>query len=177
MIARVQPLTTTRAIRGPFDYRLASGQIVEVGSLLRIPFARRSLLGVVVELAESSGLDPDRLAEPDAVVGPGIGANLVHLAQWMAQEYCSTPARALQLMIAPGAGAGRGPRLALVADLTAAGAAHEVSGGGLSERQLDLLAKLRASGPRLASELGTESLRRLERRGLVTVTRRPVPRR
>ncbi|MGH2876001.1 MAG: replication restart helicase PriA, partial [Solirubrobacteraceae bacterium] len=177
MIARVQPLTTTRAIRGAFDYRLASGQAVAVGSLLRIPFAGRSLPGVVVELAEHSDLAPERLAEPEAVVGPGIGADLVDLAGWMAREYCSTTARALQLMIAPGARAGRGPRLALVAELTSAGAAAFPGEGALSERQRDLIAQLRASGPRLASELGTEALRRLERRGLVTVTRRQVSRR
>ena len=110
MIARVEPLTRTRAVRGPFDYRLAPGQDVEVGSLLRVPFGARSSLGVVVELAERSELDPDRLVEPEAVLGAGVGADLVALAGWMAREYCSTPSRALQLMLAPGAvGRARAP--------------------------------------------------------------------
>ena len=62
-IARVEPLTRTRAIRGPFDYRLRSDQLeVEVGSLLRVPFGRRRTLGVVVDIASHSELAPERLA-------------------------------------------------------------------------------------------------------------------
>ncbi len=53
-IARVQPLLTTRSVRGPFDYRLpASLAEVGVGSVLVVPFARRRVLGVVVDLAET----------------------------------------------------------------------------------------------------------------------------
>ncbi len=48
MIARVEPLTTARALRGPFDYLAPDG--VVVGSLLRVPFGRQELTGVVVGL-------------------------------------------------------------------------------------------------------------------------------
>jgi primosomal protein N' len=72
-IARVQPLTRTRAVRGPFDYRLGAEHAdVAVGSLLRVPFGAQRTLGVVVELADRSELDPDRLAEPEAVLGAGL---------------------------------------------------------------------------------------------------------
>ena len=37
-IARVEPLTTTRAVSGPFDYRLEDGQAAEIGTLLMVPF-------------------------------------------------------------------------------------------------------------------------------------------
>ena len=178
MIARVQPLTRTRAVRGPFDYRLAPGQQVQVGSLLRVPFGARSSLGVVVELAERSELDPERLMEPEAVIGVGVGADLVALAGWMAREYCSTPSRALQLMLAPGASTGTGAKLALVAELTSAGrAALGDPGAGLNERQRALLRALIERGPTLASELDTPGRRRLQRRGLVTMDRRARPRR
>jgi primosomal protein N' (replication factor Y) len=178
MIARVQPLTRTRAVRGPFDYRLASGQEVEVGSLLRVPFGARSSLGVVVELAERSELDPERLMEPEAVIGAGVGADLVALAEWMAREYCSTPSRALQLMLAPGASAGTGAKLALVADLTPEGrAALGDPGARLNDRQRALLGALGERGPTVASELDTPGLRRLESRGLVAMDRRARPRR
>ena len=65
-IAKVEPLTTARALRGPFDYLLPErlGE-VDVGSVLLVPFGRRRVLGVVVEVAESSELAPERLAEPD----------------------------------------------------------------------------------------------------------------
>ena len=46
---------------------------------------------------------------------------LVALAEWMAHEYCSTPARALSLMLAPGAAQGAGAKRVLVAELTGAG--------------------------------------------------------
>ena len=178
MIARVQPLTRTRAVRGPFDYRLASGQEVEVGSLLRVPFGARTSLGVVVELAERSELDPERLMEPEAVIGAGVGADLVALADWMAREYCSTPSRALQLMLAPGASTGTGAKLALVAELTPEGrAALGDPGGRLNDRQRALLGALGERGPTVASELDTPGLRRLEGRGLVAMDRRPRPRR
>ena len=49
MIAKVEPLTTARALRGPFDYRLpAAFEEVAVGTVLRVPFGRRRMLGVVV---------------------------------------------------------------------------------------------------------------------------------
>ncbi|MGZ4191551.1 MAG: replication restart helicase PriA [Solirubrobacteraceae bacterium] len=174
----MQPLTRTRAVRGPFDYRVAPGQEVQVGSLLRVPFGARSSLGVVVELAERSELAPERLVEPEAVLGAGVGADLVALADWMAREYCSTPSRALQLMLAPGAAAGTGAKLALVAELTVAGrAALDDAGAGLNDRQRGLLGALAQRGPTVAAELDTPGLRRLERRGLVAIDRRPRPRR
>ncbi|MEX2252882.1 MAG: hypothetical protein WD649_01910, partial [Thermoleophilaceae bacterium] len=62
MIARVEPLTPARALRGPFDYRIAEEfEDVGVGSLLVVPFARRRMLGVVVELAERSEVPDERL--------------------------------------------------------------------------------------------------------------------
>ena len=72
-IARVEPLVTARALRGPFDYalpeRLAN---VDVGSVLLVPFGRQRLLGVVVELAERSELPPERLAEPIKALAAGV---------------------------------------------------------------------------------------------------------
>jgi primosomal protein N' (replication factor Y) len=196
MIARVQPLTRTRAVRGPFDYAVpdAMAAQVAVGSLLRVPFARRSALGVVVELADRSELAPDRLAEPERVIGAGLTPELVALAEWMAREYCSTTARALSLMLPAGAAAGRGAKRALAATLTAEGTAamESLTGAGhlsdatrrldaqrpLTDGQQALLHELHErGGTALASELGTEALRRLERRGLVTIAQRIVPRR
>jgi primosomal protein N' (replication factor Y) (superfamily II helicase) len=187
-IARVEPLTRTRAVRGPFDYRLRSDQgDVEVGSLLRVPFGHRPTLGVVLELADSSELEPDRLAEPDAVLPSTIPADLVELARWMADEYCSTPARALGLVLAPGAVEGVRAREVLVAALAEPGRAvlqgegavtPRQREGSLTARQREILTGLERRGEVVASELGTASLRRLEARGLVTLekrSRRRVP--
>jgi primosomal protein N' (replication factor Y) (superfamily II helicase) len=104
-IARVQPITSTRALRGPFDYRLPQELCGEVGigSMLVVPFAGRKLLGVVVGLAESSDVAEERLLAPLRTLAPGVPAELVALAEWIAGEYCSTLARALTLVLAPDA--------------------------------------------------------------------------
>jgi primosomal protein N' (replication factor Y) (superfamily II helicase) len=107
-IARVQPMTTARALRGPFDYRLpqALTGTVEVGSTLLVPFGRRQLLGVVVGLADASEVANDKLLAPVRSLDEGlptVPAELVSLARWIAAEYCSTTARALALVLPAGA--------------------------------------------------------------------------
>ncbi len=170
MIARVEPLTQTRAVRGPFDYRLGPAQAeVGVGSLLQVPFGHRRTLGVVLELSETSELEPDRLAEPLAVLPAALPADLVSLAAWLAENYCSTLARALSLLLAPGSAAGVRSRQVLTATVTEAGRSASAAGRGLTEGQRDALSRLVREGEVPAAELGTSRLRRLEARGLVTL--------
>jgi len=170
VIARVEPLTRTRAVRGPFDYRLRPEQAdVEVGALLRVPFGRQKTLGVVLELATESELALDRLAEPDAVLGPGVPPDLVELAGWIAEQYCSTPARALTLVLPPAGTVGRRRKEVLIATLTEAGAQALLGAERLTDRQRAVLAALRRDGSARAAALGTATLRRLEARGLVAL--------
>jgi primosomal protein N' (replication factor Y) (superfamily II helicase) len=178
LIARVEPLTRTRAVRGPFDYRLRPDQSdVGVGALLRVPFGRQTTLGVVLELARESELEPDRLAEPDAVLPPGVGPDLVELAGWIAEQYCSTPARALGLVLPPGFASGRGRQRVLVAELTEAGRSALHDGTRLTDRQRATLEQLERDGASPAAALGTGTLRRLEGRGLVALRRDAMVRR
>jgi primosomal protein N' (replication factor Y) len=104
-IAKVEPMTTARALRGPFDYRLPEELRagVDVGSMLVVPFGRREVLGVVVGLAESSEVAEERLLAPLRALELGVPVDLVALAEWIAAEYCSTIARALTLVLPPGA--------------------------------------------------------------------------
>src|SRR6195952_824313 len=67
VIARVEPLTTTRRLSVPFDYRV-DGDVV-VGSLVRIPFGHQKLDGVVVGLRETSEVPDEKLVSPTAVRG------------------------------------------------------------------------------------------------------------
>src|SRR5687767_10801450 len=76
--------------------------------MLVVPFGRRRLLGVVVELAERSELPPERLAQPLAALEADVPEPLVRLGLWVAHEYVSTPARGLALVLPPGAGTGSG---------------------------------------------------------------------
>ena len=158
MIARVEPLTTTRRLAGPFDYALPDAP-VEVGSIVRVPFGRQQLDGVVVGLAGSTEVAPEKLVTPTAVRADTVPAELVALALWMADEYCSTVARALSLVLPP---KGK-PRTELWAARTDA----TLDGERLTDGQRALLDGLpRAAGGDLAA------LRRLEGRGLVAITAR-----
>ena len=183
-IARVEPLTTARALRGPFDYLLPErlGE-VGVGSVLLVPFGPRRLLGVVVDVAESSELDPGRLVEPVRAIAAGVTPELVHLGLWVAREYCSTPARGLELVLPPGtvsSGRAPGPKLELRAEITPAGGAALDGAVRLGPRQREVLAALDAEGREVAiGQLGVDrpAMRRLERRGFVALREVEVRRR
>ncbi len=171
-IARVVPLTRTRAIRGLFDYRLNGDTEtagVGVGSLVEVPFGGRKVAGVVAELAASSELDHDRLAEIGSLLPLRLPPDLVELAGWIATEYCSTPARALSLLLPPGAQRGAGHRQTLLALITEAGARALSDGERLTVTQRAALSALRDGGELPASSVGTSMLRRLELRGLVNM--------
>src|SRR5205807_563171 len=110
-----EPMTTARALRGPFDYRLPDELReagVQVGSMLVVPFGRRNVLGVVVGLADSSEVREEKLLAPLRALELGVPAAMVGLAEWIAAEYCSTLARALSLVLPAGGapGARAGPR-------------------------------------------------------------------
>ena len=106
-IAQVEPLTTARALRGPFDYRLPGGDgRLGVGSVARVPFGRRRLLGVVVERRRDSELPPERLAEPLEALEAARRRSWSGSASGSPREYCSTPARGLALVLPPGTGTG-----------------------------------------------------------------------
>jgi primosomal protein N' (replication factor Y) (superfamily II helicase) len=182
MIAKVEPLTSARALRGPFDYRVP-GRLegVDVGSMLVVPFGRQRMLGVVVGLAEQSDVPDERLVEPLTALDPEVPADLVRLGLWVAEEYCSTPARGLGLVLPPGTGRGARPRVrartVLCAELTLAGReALLASGAQLGQRQRAALDALRAGGLAAAELCRTSgcshaSLRSLAERGLITLER------
>jgi len=179
-IAQVEPLTSARALRGPFDYALPEEMrdSVGVGSMLVVPFGRRDLLGVVVGLSEASTISRERLLAPRRAVEANLPADLVELAGWIALEYCSTPARALSLVLPPGAGVGVQGLARLVAELTAAGRAAPAAGVRLTVLQRGVLERLAPGGatPAAATGAAHATLRRLEARGLVRLSRRPLVR-
>jgi primosomal protein N' (replication factor Y) len=154
-VLKVEPLTTARVLRGPFDYRRPPG--TDVGSLVEVPFGRQRLTGVVTGLA---GESEHELADPLRVLDETVPPELVDLALWMAREYCSTPARALSLVLPP---KGAKPKERVWAQMA------RVPGEGerLTPRQRELLAGL----PRFAGS-DLPSLRRLEARGLVELVAR-----
>ena len=180
-IAKVEPLTTARALRGPFDYLLPErlGE-VGVGSVLLVPFGRQRILGVVVGLAAESELAPDRLAEPIAALEAGATPELIELGLWVGREYCSTPARGLELVLPPGttsAGRDVAPRREVHAVLTRAGRAALAGGERLGSKQREALERLAGAGEPLPAAGLRDALRRLAKRGLVELSAVEVGRR
>ncbi len=180
-IAKVEPLTSARALRGPFDYLLPErlGE-VGVGSVLLVPFGRQRILGVVVALAAESELAPERLAEPVAALEAGATPELVELGLWVAREYCSTPARGLELVLPPGTTAARGSvaaRRELRAALTDPGRAALAGGERLGPKQRIALQRLAAAAEPVAAGADRDALRRLAKRGLVELSEVAVDRR
>ena len=152
-----------------------------MGSVLLVPFGRRRVMGVVVEVAESSELPPERLAEPIEALAAGATPELVQLGLWVAREYCSTPARGLELVLPPRVGAGgragrdrgwrrlpapprpAGPRLATGRG-SAGASAPRSRGWPARDAAVELSAgKLEADG------VDRQTLGRLEARGLVSL--------
>jgi primosomal protein N' (replication factor Y) len=185
-IAKVEPLTTARALRGPFDYRLPEAMAdLAVGSVVRVPFGRQRLLGVVVDLADASELPAEKLAEPIEALEAGVPSELVRLGLWVAREYCSTPSRGLQIVLPPGTGAAGQrvrARLELRAEIAAAGEAALSGGERLGVKQRAVLEALRAgemSAAELAAAVGSDRavLRRLEERDLIATRSSAVRRR
>lgn len=186
-IARVEPLTTARALRGPFDYLIPErlGEVT-VGTVLEVPFGRRRITGVVVELAESSEVPPEKLAEPVRVLGTGTTPDLIELGRWIAREYCSTPARGIGLVLPPGTGTGGERtrfRVEKISSITETGREALDGGTRLGAKQnlaLQQLLEGDLTGRQLAARAAVDSstLKRLEDRGLierrlVNVRRRP----
>ena len=185
-IARVEPLTTARALRGPFDYLIPERLgAVRVGTVLEVPFGRRRITGVVVELSETSDLPREKLAEPVRVLGDGTNQDLVDLGLWIASEYCSTPARGLGLVLPPGTGAGGERtrfRVEKLSSITAAGREALENGSRLGAKQMLALQQLLEgdlTGRQLAArvEVDAGTLKRLEERGLIERTQVNVRRR
>jgi primosomal protein N' (replication factor Y) len=107
-IAQVEPMTTARVLRGPFDYRLSPqmSETVTVGSMVVVPFGRREILGVVTAVVEHSEVSEEKLLAPLRALDegrPALPIDLLTLAEWLAEEYCSTLARALALVLPPAA--------------------------------------------------------------------------
>ena len=77
-------------LRRLFDYRVPEGSAALVpGTRVRVPFGRRSLIGVVVEHAAASALPPERLKPIAAVLDtvPVLAADVLELVRWASDYY------------------------------------------------------------------------------------------
>lgn len=98
MIVQVVPLLAVRSLgRRVFDYRLARVAVSLatdlplgtpiVGTLVRVPFGARTVLGIVVAEGSSGAVDPDAILAAERVAAAPVPSDLVDLAGRLADYY------------------------------------------------------------------------------------------
>ena len=85
-ILRIAAPTPLRTL---LDYRAPASGAPAIGSRVRVPLGRRSVVGVVMELAPRSELDPKRLRSVSETLDPAplLPPDLIALARWAADYY------------------------------------------------------------------------------------------
>jgi len=173
-VALPVPLRTT------FTYAVpeALKGTVQPGSRVLVPFRKKAMVGVVVEMADGAP-QGTKIREIIRVLDfvPALTPKLIQLAHWIAGYYLAPIGEAFRAMLPPVTEV-KSQRQIL---LTEAGreAASSLSGGelshGLTSRETPFLAKLKEKKgsllPGPASKLGVDaaSLQRLQRLGLVEI--------
>ena len=102
-VAAVFPLVRTRAFAEPFDYALPaeSGDQVAPGALVAVPLGSQTVIGVVLEIREHSHHAGRLRAVADVLDVPGLGADLLALAERVRRYYLASLSGALALVAPP----------------------------------------------------------------------------
>src|SRR3982750_233552 len=118
----IAPTPLPVAAEATFDYWLPEGLVVEPGALVRVRLARRSLTGVVVDVAPSTDVPREKLQPIDELRSeiPPLPADVLELARFVATYYQEPLGLALAQMLPPLASAA--PRKARAAGSEEAGA-------------------------------------------------------
>jgi len=176
-VALAVPLRTTFTYAVP----LALRGTVPPGSRVLVPFRKRAMVGVVVELVENAP-EGTKIREITRVLDfvPALTPKLIELAHWIAGYYLAPLGEVFRAMLPPVTEL-KSQRQIL---LTEAGreAAESLSGGelshGLTSHEAAFLGKLKEQKGRVllgpAAKLGVDAsaLQRLQRRGLVEIRER-----
>ncbi len=183
LIARV---AVPAPVFGLFDYRLPERlrPAATAGCRVKVPFGRRSITGVIMELAEQSPIEPARLKSVQQLLDedPLLDRELLDLLNWAADYYQhplgDVVAGALPKLLRQGAAPRvRGERCWRLTD----------DGQNIAEdalvrapKQAALLGIMRTGeAPLSAEQLGERldnwraAMRELEKKGLVAVSERP----
>jgi primosomal protein N' (replication factor Y) len=173
-VALPVPLRTSFTYAVPEALRGA----VQPGSRVLVPFRKKMMVGVVVELAESAPLEAT-IREITRVLDfvPALTPKLIELAHWIAGYYLAPVGEVFRAMLPPVTEL-KSQRHIL---LTEGGreAAESLSGGelshGLTSGEAAFLAKLKEKkgalplGPTARLGVDASALQRLQRRGLIEV--------
>jgi primosomal protein N' (replication factor Y) len=173
-VALPVPLRTTFTYAVPEPLR----GTLQPGSRVLVPFRNKTMVGVVVELAESTPYGT-KIREITRVLDfvPALTPQLIRLAQWIAGYYLAPAGEVFRAMLPPLTEL-KSQRQIVLAD-AGREAVDSLSGGelshGLTSREAAFLAKLKKKKGMLplgaAARLGVETsaLHRLQRRGLIEI--------
>jgi primosomal protein N' (replication factor Y) len=151
---------------------------VRPGSRVLAPFRKKSLVGVVVELAESAP-EGTKVREITRVLDfvPALTPKLVELAHWIAGYYLAPVGEVFRMMLPPLTEL-KSQRQIILTDAGRV-AAESLSGGelshGLNAAEAGLLAKLKEKkaslrlGPAAKLGLDAAALQKLQRLGLIEI--------
>jgi primosomal protein N' len=173
-VALAVPLRTTFTYAVPEAFRAT----VHPGSRVLVPFRKKAMVGVVVELVESPP-PGTKIREITSVLDfvPALTPKLIELAQWIAGYYLAPVGEVFRAMLPPAVDL-KSQRQIILTD-EGREAAESLSGGelshGLTGAEVELLTKLKkkngplAFGP--AARLGVDAagLQKLQRRGLIEI--------
>jgi len=102
-----------RPVEDTFHYAVPShfADKITYGSIVHVPFGKKTMTGVIVELVESSPVPARNILALSE--GPPLSRNLVDLAKWTASYYQSPGGLLLKLALPPSGDSGKGPKFIL----------------------------------------------------------------
>jgi len=90
----------------PFDYRIPSGMVdkLKIGSVVLVPVKSRREIGYIVNIKDSTDIDPKKTKPISSVVDipPLFDNGRIELARWMSSYYIQPLTSVLRLFLPPG---------------------------------------------------------------------------
>jgi primosomal protein N' (replication factor Y) (superfamily II helicase) len=173
-VALPVPLRTTFTYAVPESLR----DLVQPGTRVLIPFRKKAMVGVIVELTDRAPEDT-KIREITKVIDrvPALTPKLVELGHWIANYYLAPVGEVFRAMLPPVIE--MRTQRPIVLTETGRGAVASLSGGelthGLARNEVEFLAKLSATNEPLpytaAAKFGLNAgdLERLRRQGLIEI--------
>ena len=94
-------ITLPVPLREPFDYEVPEGMFLRPGMRVMVPFGRRTMMGVVVGLEDSTLLEKTKAVASVLDAEPMISPVMLQFTQWIAEYYLAGWGEVLPLAFPP----------------------------------------------------------------------------
>lgn len=113
MSKRFVRVALPRPVEDTFHYEVPANLTDEItpGSIVHVPFGKKTMTGVVVEVVPSSPVPTRNVVA--LYEGPPLSAELVDLVRWTASYYLTPVGLLLRLALPPSGSRGKGPKFEL----------------------------------------------------------------